>query len=72
MLMTSKKIQTAILAVVLVGVAITSSAVPYPTVFPTGTTIYKPSEAYSTYILIADHSSVSNHPSAKVRAEGST
>jgi hypothetical protein len=71
MLMTSKKIQTAILAVALVGVAITSSAVPYPTVFPTGTTIYKPSEAYSTYILIADHSSVSNHPSAKVRAEGS-
>ena len=52
------------------GVALASGAAPYPTVFPTGTTIYKPSEAHSTYILIADHTSVGNHPSAKVRAEG--
>ncbi len=38
------------------------------TVFPTGTTIYKPHEAYSTYILISDHSSMGNHSSAVVRA----
>ena len=41
------------------------------TVFPTGTTIYSPAEAYSSYILISDHSAVGNHPSARVRAEGS-
>ena len=35
------------------------------TVFPTGTTIYDPAEAYSSYILISDHSAVSNHPSAR-------
>ena len=40
------------------------------TVFPTGTTIYDPVEAYSSYILISDHSAVGNHPSARVRAEG--
>ena len=38
------------------------------TVFPTGTTIYKPDEAYSSYILIADHSAVSNHQDDKIRA----
>ena len=45
-------------------------AVAYPTIFPTGTTIYKPDEAHSSYILISDHASHGNHPSAKVRAEG--
>jgi len=39
------------------------------TIFPTGTTIYKPAEAYSSYILIADHSAIGNHPSTKTRAE---
>ena len=39
------------------------------TVFPTGTTIYNPAEAHSSYILISDHSAVGNHPSARVRAE---
>lgn len=38
------------------------------TVFPTGTTIYKPKKAYSSYILIADHSAKSNHQDDKVRA----
>ena len=37
--------------------------------FRPGTTIYKPGESYSSYILISDHSSVGNHPDAKVRAE---
>lgn len=37
------------------------------TIFPTGTTIYKPSEVYSSYILISDHSSMGNHPKAKIR-----
>jgi len=40
------------------------------TVFPTGTTIYDPAEAYSSYILISDHSTVGKHPSARVRAQG--
>jgi len=39
------------------------------TVFPTGTTIYDPAEAYSSYILISDHTAVGNHPSASVRVE---
>ncbi|MFC2161994.1 arylsulfotransferase family protein [Acidobacteriota bacterium] len=41
----------------------------YPTIFPTGTTIYKPDECYSSYILIADHASLGNHPSAIVREQ---
>lgn len=40
------------------------------TVFPTGTTIYQPDAAHSSYVLISDHSSVGNHASAKVREEG--
>ena len=39
------------------------------TVFSTGTTIYDPAEAYSSYVLMSDHSAVSNHPSARFRAE---
>lgn len=39
------------------------------TVFPTGTTIYDPAEAYSSYVLISDHSAVGNHPSASFRAQ---
>jgi outer membrane protein assembly factor BamB len=41
----------------------------YPTVYPTGTTIYKPDEAHSSYILISDHSTTGNHPDAEVRAQ---
>ena len=44
-------------------------AFTYPTIFPTGTTIYKPAECYNSYILITDHASLGNHPSAKVRAQ---
>ncbi len=40
-----------------------------PTIFPTGTTIYKPDECYNSYILVADHASLGNHPSAKVRQQ---
>ncbi len=40
-----------------------------PTIFPTGTTIYKPAKAYSSYILISDHASLGNHPDPQVRAE---
>ena len=38
-------------------------------VFPTGTTIYNPAEAYSSYVLISDHTAVGNHSSARARAE---
>ncbi len=39
-----------------------------PSVYPTGTTIYNPTEAHSSYILVSDHSSLGNHAKAKVRA----
>ncbi len=41
----------------------------YPSVFPTGTTIYRPSESYSSYVLISDHATTGNHADPKVRAE---
>lgn len=41
----------------------------YPTIYPTGTTIYYPDECYNSYILIADHASLGNHPYARVRAK---
>jgi outer membrane protein assembly factor BamB len=40
----------------------------YPTVYPTGTTIFDPDAAYSSFILISDHADKGNHPSAAVRA----
>ena len=49
---------------------ISSVAFGYPTVYPTGTTIYDPDNAYSSYILVADHNDRSNHPSAAARTEG--
>jgi len=49
--------------------ALAGLAVAYPTIYPTGTTIYKPADSHSSYILISDHSTLGNHPSAKVRAE---
>jgi hypothetical protein len=39
-----------------------------PTIFPTGTTIYKPAESYSSYILVPDHATLGNHAEAAVRA----
>ncbi len=44
-------------------------ALTYPSVYPTGTTIYQPEDAYSSYILVSDHSDRGNHASAAVRAE---
>jgi hypothetical protein len=46
-----------------------ATAIAYPTVYPTGTTIYFPDEAHSSYILISDHADLGNHPSADVRAQ---
>ena len=48
---------------------LTTTAIAYPTVYPTGTTIYDPDAAHSSYILISDHASLGNHPSAAVRAQ---
>ena len=53
----------------LLGLATMSNQAPAQTVFPTGTTIYNPAEAHSSYILISDHSAVGNHSSATFRAE---
>ena len=41
----------------------------HPTIFPTGTTIYKPEECYNSYILVSDYASHGNHPSAKIRVK---
>ncbi len=49
--------------------ATTSVALAYPTVYPTGTTIYYPDRAHSSYVLISDHADLGNHPSAAVRAQ---
>lgn len=59
---------TRLLSGVFLG-CIGTTVLAYPTVYPTGTTIYDPDEAYSSYILISDHSDRGNHPSAAVRAE---
>ena len=45
-------------------------AVAYPSVYPTGTTIYFPDEAYSSYILVSDHTNMGNHGTAAGRATG--
>ena len=62
-----------ILRIVITGILATFVIVclawAYPTIFPTGTTIYKPSECYNSYILIADHASLGNHPTAEIRAK---
>ena len=49
--------------------SISTIALAYPTVYPTGTTIYDPEKAYSSYILISDHADLGNHPSAAVREQ---
>ncbi len=49
---------------------VSTIAIAYPTIYPTGTTIYDPDEAYSSYLLISDHTDKGNHPSAAVRAQG--
>jgi hypothetical protein len=52
-----------LMSVVWVGVGLAG-----PSIFPTGTTIYKPAESHGSYILIADHATLGNHADAKVRA----
>lgn len=67
--MNIKITSASILAGILVSFGSVYVALAYPTIFPTGTTIYKPRDSYSSYILISDHASLGNHPDAKVRAE---
>ena len=55
---------------ILLALAVLTHPAFAQTVFPTGTTIYDPAEAHSSYILISDHSAVGGHPSASVRAQG--
>lgn len=47
-----------------------TTVLAYPTVYPTGTTIYYPDEAHSSYILISDHTDKGNHPAAAEQAKG--
>ena len=49
--------------------SLSAVALAYPTIYPTGTTIYDPDEAHSSYILVSDYSDRGNHPSAAVRAQ---
>jgi outer membrane protein assembly factor BamB len=65
-LKTMKTIPTLLAA--LLAAAVPTQATSAQSVFPTGTTIYNPAEAYSSYILISDHSAMGNHASAQVRA----
>ncbi len=55
---------------ILILLLFVGSTLAGPTIFPTGTTIYKPYECYNSYILISDYASLGNHPSAKIRALG--
>jgi len=48
---------------------VSSTVLAYPTVYPTGTTIYDTDAAYGSYILISDHADKGNHASAAVRAQ---
>jgi len=57
-----------VLAVAL-SACLSATVLAYPTVYPTGTTIYDPDVAYSSYILISDHADKGNHASAAVRAQ---
>ena len=39
----------------------------YPTIYPTGTTIYNPQEAYNGYVLLPEESTDNNNPNARER-----
>ena len=67
--MTIRNIAAGMLGGALVSFVFACFALAYPTIFPTGTTIYKPGESYGSYILVSDHSSLGNHPDAKVRTQ---
>ena len=66
--MNIRKQTLSISAWVLILAALTHTAAAQ-SVFPTGTTIYDPAQAYSTYVLISDHSAIGNHSSATARAQ---
>jgi outer membrane protein assembly factor BamB len=65
--MNKRPIKKTIRAAALACVSATVFA--YPTVYPTGTTIYNPDEAYSSYILISDHADKGNATTAEMRAQ---
>lgn len=65
--MTALSIRKPFRLTLLVGAS--ASVFAYPTIYPTGTTIYDPDAAYSSYILISDHAEMGNHPSAAVRVQ---
>ena len=67
--MSQQTLTSSVLTAVLVAVACSVLVSAYPSVFPTGTTIYQPDEAYSSFILISDHALLGNHPAAAVRAQ---
>ncbi|MFH1417209.1 MAG: arylsulfotransferase family protein [Planctomycetota bacterium] len=66
--MNVRNVTAAFLSGILMSFGCTLVVLAAPTIFPTGTTIYKPSESYNSYILISDHASLGNHPDATVRA----
>jgi len=66
--MNTRKMTVSVIGI-LTSLVLAYLAFAYPTIFPTGTTIYKPDECHNSYILIADHASLGNHPSAQVRAK---
>ena len=66
----STRRQTLSISTGLLALAALAAPALSQSVFPTGTTIYDPAQAYSSYVLISDHSAIGNHSSATVRAQG--
>ncbi|MDD2220332.1 MAG: hypothetical protein PHS63_09690, partial [Desulfoplanes sp.] len=65
--MTFKQLLAAIAATAIVSVSCASSALAYPSVYPTGTTFYSPSKAYNSYILVPQDDKLYNSRDAKYR-----
>jgi hypothetical protein len=52
---------------IIVGLFLCGITFGYPTIYPTGTTIYDPEKAYSSYILVPEGYVNMNHPERKDR-----
>ena len=65
--MNARKFLTKTILGLLMGLLYSNLACGYPTIYPTGTTIYDPGTAYSSYILVPEGYVNLNHPDRKVR-----
>ena len=65
--MTAKSNFLLVSIMTLVGILWCSITFGYPTIYPTGTTIYYPEKTYSSYILVPEGHVNTNNPERKVR-----